>query len=233
MSRYQLIGRRTSEWPKFMANGQQLQTGTRWKAHSLPGGRLILKCGSSGRTQVGDWLYPGPIEEQPAVFRQSRFGWLEANGYKVGAIEATRYNATFDIQNDEFLQIMDIDRDSESELAQKVCEAWDNIGTYITDFGSIIEISNVWMDPKFPLPISLARLVRLTLAPWLKTHALIVTKAFPLEYTGLASRSEAQERAFQRRFAALLRLYEGQGLTRFPGALGEDGWMYQLADRLL
>ena len=57
--------------------------------------------------------------------------------------------------------------------------------------------------------------------------AVIVLKAFPLEYEGTTTAEN--ERAFEHRRLALMRLYSKRlGVTPLSGSAEADGWMYRL-----
>lgn len=82
----------------------------------------------------------------------------------------------------------------------------------------------------------MATLFKPLLMPWLSTHAILVLKAFPLEYEGYSVRGEEDgvdyEVAFRRRRRALMRMFARSGFEQFPGDAGQDGWMLRVADRV-
>lgn len=81
----------------------------------------------------------------------------------------------------------------------------------------------------------MATLFKALQKPWLSTHAILVLKAFPLEYEGYCSREGKDgvdyDVAFRRRQKALFRVFDQEGFEPFPGASGQVGWMLRVADR--
>lgn len=115
-------------------------------------------------------------------------------------------------------------------------DAWENIGLDVTDFGTIIELRWAWTDPTASVGVPITELFKKLLQPWRSTHAIMVLKAFPLEYDGYCSFDDSDglnfDIVFHRRRRALVRMFERVGFEPFPGKPGADGWMLRVPDRL-
>ncbi|MEL6857180.1 MAG: hypothetical protein AAFO74_02260 [Pseudomonadota bacterium] len=228
--------RRSGERPRFIAEALEWRSNKRWGTHRFPNSNVTLKCHSKPWERVGDCVYNLPDHEQGWVKRQSRFGWIELDGEKVGALDATRYETETLIDTEEFVLIMDMDSALEAAFGVILGDAWQHIGMDVTDYGTIIHLSWAWTDPAFKVGIPVNDLFKQLLKPWLPSHAVIVLKAFPLEYEGYNG-FEGEEGAefdiaFRRRRRALVRMFETAGFQLFPGKAGNDGWMLRIPDRL-
>ncbi|MEM6410221.1 MAG: hypothetical protein AAF683_01640 [Pseudomonadota bacterium] len=228
--------RRTGERPGFIRDALRWRSDKRWGTHRFAGTNVSLRCHSDSWTQVGDYLYPSPYDGQPWIKRQSRFGWIEIDGKAVGALDATRYDADTLINTEDFVLIMDIDRADEAAFGVILGNAWYDIGTDVTDYGTIIHLNWAWTDPAVKIGIPAHKMFEKLLKPWLASHAIIVLQAFPLEYLAYGGRDGEDaakfEIAFRRRRRALVKLLEKSGFELFPGKAGNEGWMLRIADRL-
>lgn len=228
--------RRTSERPDFIDNALYWRSNKRWGVHKFAGTNVSLRCHSKAWEQVGDLLYSVPADEQSWIKRQSRFGSIEIDGEKVGAIDATRYETDTLIDTSDFVQIMDMDSAVEAAFGVILGDAWEHIGLGVTDFGTIIHLNWAWTDPRVNIGVPIGELFRKLLQPWLPTHAIMALKAFPLEYEGYSGDDGDEgaefDIAFRRRRRALVRLFQRYGFELFPGKSGGDGWMFRVADRL-
>ncbi|MEO1660898.1 MAG: hypothetical protein AAFR51_07920 [Pseudomonadota bacterium] len=228
--------RRGRERPDFIRQAVVFRSDKRWRTHTFPDTNVVLRCRSTPKERVGDYVYAMPEEEQGWVKRQSRFGWIEIDGEQVGALEAVRYETDVLICTEEFVLIMDMDSAYEAAFGVILGDAWENIGLDVTDFGTIIELRWAWTDPTATVRVPMATLFKTLLKPWLSTHAILVLKAFPLEYEGYSSREEEDgvdyDVAFRRRRRALFRMLYAEGFEPFQGDAGQDGWMLRVADRL-
>lgn len=228
--------RRTSKRPGFIDDALLFRSNKRWRTHTFPGTNVVLRCHSKAKERVGDYVYAMPEEEQGWVKRQSRFGLIEIEGEQVGALEAVRYETDVLICTEEFVLIMDMDSAYEATFGVILGNAWENIGLDVTDFGTIIELRWAWTDPTATVRVPIATLFKALLTPWLSTHAILVLKAFPLEYEGYCSREEEEgvdyDVAFRRRRRALMRMFDKDSFEPFPGTAGHDGWLLRVADRL-
>ncbi|MEM7327892.1 MAG: hypothetical protein AAF437_04075 [Pseudomonadota bacterium] len=228
--------RRTPKRPGFIDDALLFRSQKRWRTHTFPGSNVALRCHSKAKERVGDYVYAMPEEEQGWVKRQSRFGLIEIEGEQVGALEAVRYETDVLICTEEFVLIMDMDSAYEAALGVVLGNAWENIGLDVTDFGTIVELRWAWVEPTASVDVPLTKLFETMLRPWLSTHAIMVLKAFPLEYEGYRCAEEKEEVdyevAFRRRRRALMRMFAREGFESFPGKTGHDGWMLRVADRV-
>lgn len=130
--------RRDRERPDFIRRAVMFRSDRRWRAHTFPHTNVVLRCHSTPKERVGDYVYAMPEEEQGWVKRQSRFGWIEIDGEQVGALEAVRYETDVLICTEEFVLIMD--SAYEATFGVILGDAWENIGLDVTDLGTIIEL---------------------------------------------------------------------------------------------
>ncbi len=227
---------RSSEQPGFIRDALMFRSAKRWGKSIFEGSNVTLRCHSTSWERVGGPVYDLPEDEQGWVKRQSRFGWVEKDGMKIGALEAVRYEVGLLTGNEEFAFIMDMDSGYEAAFGVILADAWEDLTLDVTDFGTIIELRYAWIAPDASLHISMAKLFERLLQPWLNTHAVLVTKAFPLEYEGYIEPGEetnpSLDFSFRRRRRALVRLFSQSGFKSFPGHAGADGWMLRVADRL-
>jgi hypothetical protein len=100
----------------------------------------------------------------------------------------------------------------------------------ITELGTVLELERAWVAPtdasreRFQAACD----ALLKLAP---KRALLLLKAYPLEYEGRVTAENAGAQA--RRQRALIRLYrQSMGAEPLPAPAGDEGWMYLIPERL-
>lgn len=146
-------------------------------------------------------------------------------GRNVGALEFVEFDAGL-LSDSEFFDAMDSESYEMMRLASVLLAEWRDLPQRVLDYGRILEITWVWVEPGHPrpgiwLPVLEALVARIE--PYL---AVVVAKAFPLEFEN-GQHKEATA-AFERRRQAMTRYYSGNlGLQVLPGPPGEDGWMWR------
>lgn len=176
-------------------------------------------------------LYDVPLDDLLSVIRrQSCDAWIFSGADIVGGVQLMRYSIPAFMDAEEVLYIMDMDEQEESDLACALEAEFGDIGEEIGAYGDIVEIRRIWMRPISSLAGRSSDAVNALIGAFCPDFALIVLKAFPLEYeytfnTPEESRADC---AFNRRRAAMMRLYaKTYGVQPMRGSHGEQGWMYR------
>ncbi|GAA4778857.1 hypothetical protein [Novosphingobium ginsenosidimutans] len=176
---------------------------------------------------------------------QSRWKWLDADrmlirqrqysaklvdgGKHVGSFRMNEYHIDEYVDSEELFDHFDQISASLAELAAVLGGYWDNLFE-ITELGTVLELERAWVAPtdasreRFQAACG----ALLKLAP---KRALLLLKAYPLEYEGKVTAENAISQA--RRQRALIRLYRRSiGAEPLPAPAGEEGWMYLIPERL-
>jgi hypothetical protein len=167
-----------------------------------------------------------------AVKKRKIFGRIELNGYPVGGIEIVAFDIEGCFDNDDVLYCLDIDSGLELQLAEVLCEFWDNVVIRVGIYGPIVDFRRVWVSPKYARGAVWAAAANRILSKEFGWWAMLVMKAYPLEYEGKGTAEfmpaiEARQRAMIRYYARLF------GVAAFPGKPGREGWLYAIPPRLM
>lgn len=155
-------------------------------------------------------------------------GMIMANGEHAGSFSLKEVKADY-VTSYNFFGEMDSESHDDSRLAETICHYWQQPSD-IFDYGSIVEIGRLWMDPRMSRRGRLARAINGLIEHEFPHRSLTILHAFPLEYEESDS---AEGQAFKLRQRAMMRLYSRQfGMSALPGSFGYDGWMYSIPDRL-
>jgi hypothetical protein len=151
------------------------------------------------------------------------------DGQRVGSLQANEFRVSSSLISNEFLYEMDNHSQETFNLADVICANWESIWE-ISDYGDIVELSGAWMSAPFSRRGRFSAAVNVLIQRLFKGRSLLILKAFPLEYEGRVTGANAG--SFHRRQKAMKRHYERiLGVSPFPGADGENGWMYSVPDR--
>lgn len=154
------------------------------------------------------------------------FSWYIKGNKKVGAFEFKEYFPENCFDNDDFLEVMDFNEAHEHEMSVALCSVWNDIVTDVAGYGSILEFRNAWIAPGTSRRDLLARLGNIVIDHAFNRYAILVMKAFPLEYEGVVT--DQNELAFGHRQRAMLRYYRHCfGVHPLPGWAGEKGWLWR------
>lgn len=164
------------------------------------------------------------------VVRKREFvGKILVDGRQAGALRFVEYTPDPMIDNRDFFETMDADSISEYVLASVLCEGWRHLSSDVSDYGPILELSTAWMAPAFARGGLWARVAEHVIGHVSPRYALLIMKAFPLEYEGLAPEGSSLGRSLLARQAAMKRYYGRLfGVQPFPGEAGEDGWLWRI-----
>ena len=149
----------------------------------------------------GDMFNPDtPIRHR--LFR----GVIFCNGLMVGAVRLEEFDTTSIISRRHFYDCMDAHTMETASLGGTICGIFteDEFGTLI-DLGSILYWDAAWMHPDHAKGAIWARLTNQVIGR-MRGYAVLVLKAFPLEYQSAVD--PPVEKAFQHRRRAMMRYYQ-------------------------
>ena len=138
------------------------------------------------------------------------------------ALELKEYSVPFLIDDEDFLDIMDEESMTVSDLACVLCESWHDIAGH---FGKVLHFHTAWSSPHAPAGLW-AKAANALIAKEFPKHKLLTMKAFPLEYTGEAPEGSELHPALIRRIRAMERYYAKLFSVK-PLPYG-DGWLYRI-----
>jgi len=164
-------------------------------------------------------------EPDECYMRRELFCWVVQNGDRVGSLHFVEWHIDWWADHDGFVEHMDRHCQAAADFADVVCSAWD-INDLI-GLGPIIEFRLSWMANRASngriWPLAAVALIDLC---YVSKSAVLVLKAFPLEYQGVAPPRSLSAKWMNRRRAAMLRHYRRHlGVQLLPAKLGKDGWM--------
>lgn len=162
------------------------------------------------------------------VRKREIVGKIKIDGLQAGVLSFVEYTLDPLIDNSEFFETMDADTFSESVLASILCEGWECISSDVSDYGPILEFSTAWMAPTFARGGLWARVAEHVIEHLSPRYALLIMKAFPLEYEGMALGGSSVAPSLLKRQTAMKRYYGRLfGVQPFPNEAGDDGWLWR------
>jgi hypothetical protein len=154
---------------------------------------------------------------------------VTVNGQQAGWLHFNEFEAVPLIDRSQFLQVMD-ESSHTAEIAEVILEGWEE-PFEVTDYGTVVELERVWIKQEFSSPGRLSAICHGILGAATPDSAVLLLKAFPLEFEGGVT--ELERPAFTRRRNAMMRHYTSAlGVAAFAGPLGHEGWMYAISDRV-
>lgn len=190
---------------------------------------LRIEYSLSAPEPVG--LYDVPLDELLSVIRrQACDAWIFDGQAIVGGIQLKRYSIPAFVDNDYVVDIMDMDEQEEYELAHALAFEFEDIGEEIGAYGDLVEIRRVWIKPGSGIAGRSCDAVNALIGAFCPDFAMIVLKAFPLEYENFADRADSKHLvdSLDRRRMAMMRLYaQSYGVRPMMGSLENDGWMFR------
>ena len=157
---------------------------------------------------------------------------IEREGQVVGAMKLVEYDIP-PIWASWLWEAMDGYSSATADLAHVLLRAWPDLGFDVACYGNVLELSRLWVEPGhsatglwIPVAHDLLRRVE-------HQTAIVIAKAYPLEYEGKLPEGAPERPAFERRRRAMIRYY-GQhlALRPLPGKSGEEGWLWRPRRRL-
>lgn len=170
------------------------------------------------------------ISECGTVKQRFIEGQIIADAGHAGSFQLVEFDIAPLISRHQFLDEMDGHSHATGHLAETIVQHWEEPSD-LFDYGNVIEIRRLWMEPRLSGNGRLARSIDALIEQEFGQRSLTILKAFPLEYERQVD--ELTVDAFSRRQRAMMRLYSRLfGLTPLPGSSGDDGWMYGIPKRL-
>ena len=164
-------------------------------------------------------------EDYDILSRRTLKAQLLVDGDLAGSFLFHEYRFAPLLGSDELMDCADNYSSSLVDLMHAICEAWPE-PFEVVDYGTVVELERAWMAPKHSRSRRFEQAVG-TLTELFSDRALLMLKAFPLEYEG--DLNAGNHGAFTRRQAAMMRHYRStMGVERLPGTAGDEGWMFAL-----
>lgn len=165
-------------------------------------------------------------EDGTEIWKRKTYCWLFKGDQEVGALSIVEYDAGV-LFDDEFAEFLDRYSMEEASFSSLVCSAWPTVAEDVLPFGSIAHFTRLWVAPAFARSGEWADIANRILRRSERRRALLVLKAFPLEYESHGNSD--LDAAAERRQLALMRLYSRLLRVKpLPGAAGDEGWMYSI-----
>lgn len=182
------------------------------------------------RYRLSRWRH---LAEEERIRKRELFAWIQLGRRRIGAIELHEFEISGCFDNDDVLYIMDCEEEYESRLAQVLCSALDDLPWDVMPYGSILDFRHAWTAPD-PICRGLFAKAAITVIDTiLPDHALMIMKAYPLEYEGqvpdgapVQAGLEARQRAMARHYRKLF------NVQQLPDPHGKEGWLWHLHPKL-
>jgi hypothetical protein len=221
----QSIIRRTDRPPAFAL--EELKKRFSY-ARSYPFGWKDYSADLAYRKSRWSWI----AYEKNGIRRRQLFCWIKLAKRRIAALKLFEYEASPELGNEDFLYLMDHETQLESDLAGTLCGAWPWFAEQVTDRGNLLEFRMAWTHPTASPHGLWSAAARHLIAQEFPDHALLIMKAFPLEYEGVAREGAHLNAALLARQRAMIRYYGKQfGVQTLQGASGEKGWLYRINPR--
>jgi hypothetical protein len=184
-----------------------------------------VRFGRTGWKILEEWSEEGEVLDRLRERQTNARIWLRDR--LIGKILLREYDVP-SIFNSWFWDAMDGHSHSAYELAEVVLSAWPDFTYDVAGYGSVLEINRVWIEPRHGRSGVWIPVVKELLSRVRRRTAIIVAKAYPLEYEGKLPSDAPERAAFERRRRAMFRFYGRHlGLHPLPGRSGEDGWIWR------
>jgi hypothetical protein len=202
----------------------------------FPAGKKSLKVIDNSATGGFIGVYErGPFrnmledDDSTQIMKRKTYCWLFKGKQEVGALKMVEYDVRM-LFDDEFAEYLDRYSMEEATFSSVICSAWPTMADDVVIYGSIVHFTRLWVAPAYARHGEWADIANRILALTERSRALLVLKAFPLEYEAHGNR--ALNAAAGRRQRALVRHYRRLlDLKPLPGSAGETGWMYSIPIR--
>ncbi len=157
------------------------------------------------------------------------FCWIHLDGKPVGALEMNEIDAS-DVDSEDLVFVMDQIDHYAYEFATVIRRGWPELMD-ITSYGTILDFKRVWIEPAHSRSGLWVEAAKLLINSEFRRHAVMIMKAFPLEYEGKGSPDYAaalasRQRAMVRHYGALF------GVRPFPAKDGRNGWLWRFHRRI-
>lgn len=209
--------RRLNLQPTFVA--QEVIFGYRYPRRHVaqtPFGEVELRYRRSRRQTIGG--------HPDAGRKRELFCWLWLGKMIVGAIHMVEFDLFWET-NYRLLLAMDDESSDAARLGEVLVESWGDLFLEVAAYGSVLEFGGLWLRREYAKGSWWVPIARDLIAEF--EYAILVLRAFPLEYEARLGEDEGPQDAFEARTRAMMRHYRRLlGVQPFPGAAGADGWMW-------
>lgn len=170
------------------------------------------------------------LDDGKCIVKRRRFtAKLYHKDRHIGSFRLNEYDVSCEAVTSQVFECFDYTSATLAELGVVLCGHWPQLSE-VTDYGTIVELERAWMAPAAASGRHFAAAIK-ALVKLGRRGALLLLKAFPLEYEGLVDSRNTGAHA--RRQRALMRMYSAiLGVQPVPGRVGEEGWMFRINPRL-
>lgn len=152
---------------------------------------------------------------------------IEHEGEVVGAVKLIEYDIP-PIWVSWFWEAMDSYDSATHELSEVLLCAWADFAFDVACYGRVLELNRLWVSPQHSrqgiwIPVVNELFKRVN-----RQTAIVIAKAYPLEYEGKLPEGAPERPAFERRRLAMIRYYGRHlDLRPLPGDSGRRGWIWK------
>lgn len=160
------------------------------------------------------------------LFRNRDIEWRITGPFGIcAAAKFVEWKASPETEINDFVEEADGLSQADYDMALSVRQSWD-WPIYPFDYGTLVRFERLAIDTiKDPQRLAWPYIVRALDREFTKRAALMLLKAFPLEYESQVT--DDNREAFERRLAAMARLYRHRlGALPLPNRWGDKGWMW-------
>lgn len=174
------------------------------------------------------------LAEDERIRKRELFAWIQLGRRRVGALELHEFDMRGCLANDDVLYLMDSEEDIESQIAQVLCSTFDDLSCDVMPYGSILDFRHAWIKPGPAQRELLAKAATTIIDAAFPDHALLIMKAYPLEYEGQMNDDAPIEAGLVSRQRAMVRHYHRIfGVEPLPCPHGQEGWLWRLHPKLV
>lgn len=149
------------------------------------------------------------------VMRSCFFGWLVHERSRIGAIEASLYDARPVSGNDAFCEVMDYQELYEYDLGVALCRSWDDVSWDLTPLGPILWLRRAWIAGGFATHDLLQSALQPVAHQISRTYSIIVMNGHVIN--AVNSQGPA---------GTLSNFVQAFRLEPLPGQAGEEAWLW-------
>lgn len=192
-----------------------------------PEGRIAWRESFDGPYTVECRRHPFWKADDGYLFQNRDVEWRIISTQGVCAVaKFVEWRASPEGEIEEFVDEADALSQADYDMALSVGQSWDRTN-FPFDYGSVVRFERLAIDTASDTERLVWSYIKRALSrEFGKRSALMLLKAFPLEYE--SNVTDANRQAFERRFAAMVRLYQFRlGALPLPNRWGDKGWMWR------
>lgn len=192
-----------------------------------PEGRIAWKDRFDGPYTVECRRHPFWKVEEGCFFQNRDVEWRIKSALGVcAAAKFVEWRGSPQGEIEEFVEEADALSQADYDMALSIGQTWDWTN-FPFEYGTVVRFERLAIDTaKDTQRLAWSYIGRALHREFSKRAALMLLKAFPLEYEGAVT--DNNRRAFQKRLAAMARLYQFRlGALTLPNRWGDEGWMWR------